>query len=105
MGVIVGGVVMAVFLPILDVVGKPLLSRVHPDDVDLVAGRLAGARPGTLVLIEGRLRDGFDSWRETEWSVSDQRAVDSVRALVVHVRDISQRKQLEHSLHRAARCS
>jgi len=85
-----------------DVVGHPLLARVHPDDADLVAGRLASARPGTLVLIEARLRDGFDTWRETEWSVSDQRAVDSVRALVVHVRDISQRRQLEHSLHRAA---
>jgi len=85
-----------------DVVGHPLLARVHPDDADLVAGRLASARPGTLVLIEARLRDGFDTWRETEWSVSDQRAVGSVRALVVHVRDISQRRQLEHSLHRAA---
>jgi diguanylate cyclase (GGDEF)-like protein/PAS domain S-box-containing protein len=85
-----------------DVIGRPLLGRVHPDDVDLVAGGLTGAGRGNPVLIEARLRDGFGAWRDTEWSVSDQRSVASVHALVVHIRDISQRKELEHSLHRAA---
>ncbi|WP_432973437.1 EAL domain-containing protein [Dactylosporangium sp. CA-233914] len=82
-----------------DVVGRPLLDRVHPDDVDAVAAAL---RCGDT-LVEARLGDGFGLWRETEWSVSDQRDDPSVRAVVVHVRDISRRRQLEHALHQAAR--
>jgi diguanylate cyclase (GGDEF)-like protein/PAS domain S-box-containing protein len=82
-----------------DVVGRPLLARVHPDETDAVATALDHGD----TLIEARLSDGFGVWRETEWSVSDQRADPSVRSVVVHVRDISQRRQLEHALHQAAR--
>ncbi|GAA3452530.1 hypothetical protein GCM10018962_43630 [Dactylosporangium matsuzakiense] len=82
-----------------DVIGRPLLGRVHPDEADAVAAALESG----ATLIEARLGDGFGVWRETEWSVSDQRADPSVRAVVVHVRDISQRRQLEHALHQAAR--
>ncbi|HTJ36616.1 MAG TPA: EAL domain-containing protein [Dactylosporangium sp.] len=82
-----------------DVLGRPLLYRVHPDEAPAVAAALAAGEP----LVEARLGDGFGAWRETEWSVSDQRADASVRAVVVHIRDISQRRQLEHALDQAAR--
>ncbi|WP_433205218.1 EAL domain-containing protein [Dactylosporangium sp. CS-047395] len=82
-----------------DVLGHPLLDRVHPDETDAVETALTSGD----TLIEARFGDGFGVWRETEWSVSDQRADPSVRAVVVHVRDISQRRQLEHALAQAAR--
>ncbi|MFG2045192.1 EAL domain-containing protein [Dactylosporangium sp. NPDC048998] len=82
-----------------DVVGRPLLDRVHPDEAEAVGAALRGGD----TLIEARLGDGFGVWRDTEWSVSDQRADPSVRAVVVHVRDISQRRQLEHALRQVAR--
>ncbi|MGI5242976.1 EAL domain-containing protein [Dactylosporangium sp. CA-139066] len=82
-----------------DVVGRPLLDRVHPDEAATVAAALAAGEP----LVEARLGDGSGVWRETEWSVSDQRADPSVRAVVVHIRDIGQRRRLEHALHQAAR--
>ena len=91
-----------------DVVGRSFLVRVHPDDADAVRGRLeevlAGspAESGHPMLIEARMRDGFGHWRDTESSVSDLRAVPEVGALVVHVRDIGERRELERSLHRLA---
>jgi diguanylate cyclase (GGDEF)-like protein len=39
-------------------------------------------------------------WRDTESTVSDQRAVPEVAALVVHVRDVGERRHLERTLHR-----
>jgi PAS domain S-box-containing protein/diguanylate cyclase (GGDEF)-like protein len=85
-----------------DVVGRPLTTRVHPDDMALVAGALDGVRDGNLALIEARLRDGFGIWRDTEWSVDDQRAVPAVGGFVVHVRDVGERKHLREALHRVA---
>jgi len=91
-----------------DVVGRSFLARVHPDDTEPVRQRLAevlaepSAGLGRPVLIEARLRDGFGHWRDTESSVSDLRAVPEVGALVVHVRDIGERRELERSLHRMA---
>jgi diguanylate cyclase (GGDEF)-like protein/PAS domain S-box-containing protein len=82
-----------------EVVGRPLLSLVHPDDVEAVAARLEEAGDG---LVEVRLRDGFGAWRDTEWSLSDQRSSAAVGALVVHVRDVSERKELQRTLHRSA---
>lgn len=91
-----------------DVVGRPVTALVHPDDVAHVRDEMAGIlspapgevpRPG---LLTARLRDGFGRWRDTESTVSDQRAVPAVGALVVHVRDVGQRRDLERTLHRMA---
>jgi diguanylate cyclase (GGDEF)-like protein/PAS domain S-box-containing protein len=91
-----------------DVVGRSFLARVHPDDADGVRQVLRGiiaeppTGPGRTILVEGRLRDGFGHWRDTESSISDLRTVPEVGALVVHVRDIGARRELERSLHRLA---
>ncbi len=91
-----------------DVLDHPFLSLVHPDDAAAVRDRLAaltgarqrGAVPPTL--LAARLRDGSGRWRETESTVSDQRSVPEVGAVVVQVRDVGERRELERELHRMA---
>ncbi len=91
-----------------EVVGRHFQSMVHPEDAVIVADRLADVRAGygsgadgdRPALIEARLRDGFGKWRETESSVSDQRDVPQVAGLVVHIRDVGERKEMERALHR-----
>ncbi|GIH18124.1 putative bifunctional diguanylate cyclase/phosphodiesterase [Rugosimonospora africana] len=91
-----------------DVLDRPFLGLVHPEDAAAVRERLTAlvaARPyGTArpTLLGARLRDGSGRWRETESTVSDQRSVPEVGALVVHVRDIGERRELERELHRMA---
>jgi diguanylate cyclase (GGDEF)-like protein/PAS domain S-box-containing protein len=89
-----------------EVVGRHFQSMVHPDDAVYVADRLAGVCAGdsreSPALIEARLRDGFGQWRETESSAADQRAVPEVAGIVVHVRDVSERKEMERAMHRLA---
>ncbi|HET6214117.1 MAG TPA: EAL domain-containing protein, partial [Micromonosporaceae bacterium] len=91
-----------------DVLGRPVTDLVHPEDSMGLAQRLrevlAGdpTEPGRAVLVEARLKDGFGRWRDTESTVSDQRAAPEVGALVVHVRDVGERKHLERTLHRLA---
>jgi diguanylate cyclase (GGDEF)-like protein/PAS domain S-box-containing protein len=81
-----------------DVVGRPFTALVHPEDAAAVHERLtqlAAARPGEAgppALLSARLRDGFGQWRTTESTVSDQRAVPEVGALVMHLRDVGQRE-------------
>ena len=82
-----------------DVVGRPFTALVHPDDVARVRAALRASEP---TLIEARLRDGFGRWRDTESTVSDLRDAPEVAALVVHVRDVGERKELERTLHRMA---
>jgi PAS domain S-box-containing protein len=82
-----------------EVVGQPLISLVHPEDAERVAAVLGSGGGG---LVEARLRDGYGCWRDTEWSLSDQRASPAVGALVVHARDVTERRELERTLHRAA---
>jgi diguanylate cyclase (GGDEF)-like protein/PAS domain S-box-containing protein len=93
-----------------DVVGRHLLSMVHPEDAgvlgqrinDIRAGLGTGADGEPPALVEARLRDGFGQWRETESSISDQRDVPEVNGLVVHIRDVSERKEMERTLRRLA---
>jgi PAS domain S-box-containing protein/diguanylate cyclase (GGDEF)-like protein len=84
-----------------DVVGRHFTAMVHPADAVAVEQRLAEARAVAgdhPALVEARLRDGHGRWRETESSVSDQRDVPEVGGIVVHVRDIGERKEMERTL-------
>jgi diguanylate cyclase (GGDEF)-like protein/PAS domain S-box-containing protein len=99
-----------------EVVGRHFQSMVHPEDAVGVADHLAAVRAGfggadqagnrggagSPALVEARLRDGFGRWRETESAVSDQRDVPEIAGLVVHIRDVSERKEMERTLHRLA---
>ncbi len=92
-----------------DVVGRCFLSMVHPDDAAIVGERMAdvcagfggGANgDGRPALAEARLRDGFGMWRDTESSITDQRDAPEVGGLVVHIRDVGERREMERTLHR-----
>ena len=63
----------------------------HPKDAD--------TRFPPPLLLQARLRDGFGRWRDTESTISDQRHLPAVGALVLHVRDVCDRRELERSLH------
>ena len=88
-----------------EVVGRTFSELIHPDDVagaqavieSVLAGEHAGGPPA---LVNARFRDGNDRWRDTESTVTDQRGVPEVAALVVHVRDVGERRDLERTLHR-----
>ncbi|WP_243704583.1 bifunctional diguanylate cyclase/phosphodiesterase [Micromonospora sp. KC723] len=85
-----------------EVRGRPLADLLHPDDVPAALAALtdpAAARPPLLV---ARMSTGDGGWRETEATVSDQRGVPEVDAVVLHVRDIGERRRLERELHRLA---
>jgi PAS domain S-box-containing protein/diguanylate cyclase (GGDEF)-like protein len=87
-----------------DVVGRPFVTFVHPDDGGPALRYLAAVATGDESdqhgPIESRLRDGFGSWRDIEWKVADHRSIPAVAALIVHLRDIGDRKRLQHTLSR-----
>jgi diguanylate cyclase (GGDEF)-like protein/PAS domain S-box-containing protein len=88
-----------------EVLGRPLRDLLHPEDVAdvqaVIGSVLAGEHEGgPPVLLSARMRDGAKLWRDTESTISDQRAVPEVAALVVHVRDVGERVHLERTLHR-----
>ncbi|MFC7279865.1 putative bifunctional diguanylate cyclase/phosphodiesterase [Paractinoplanes rhizophilus] len=88
-----------------EVVGRAFGDLIHPDDVSaaqaVIDSVLAGEHAdGPPALVTARLRDGARMWRDTESTISDQRSVPEVAALVVHVRDIGERKHLERALHK-----
>lgn len=80
-----------------DVIGRPFPELAHPLDRHRVRTRLteaiSGPAPGTSPPLTTRLRDGSGQWRDTEATISDQRAVPVVGALVLHVRDLTARSE------------
>ena len=89
-----------------DVLGRPFLALVHPDDTDRAARYLTVVtereQPDETGPVESQIRDGFGAWRDIEWKLVDHRAVTAVAAMVVHLRDVGDRKRLQHTLRRAA---
>jgi diguanylate cyclase (GGDEF)-like protein/PAS domain S-box-containing protein len=88
-----------------EVLGHTFRDLIHPEDAAdaqaVIEAVLAGEHAdGPPVLLNARLRDGNDLWRDTESTVTDQRTVPEVAALVVHVRDVGERRHLERTLHR-----
>ncbi|MFJ6195575.1 putative bifunctional diguanylate cyclase/phosphodiesterase [Micromonospora sp. NPDC092111] len=86
-----------------EVCGLPLADLLHPDDVPDTLARLAAPpSDGAPPLLVARMRGGDGGWRETESTVSDQRGVPEVDAVVLHVRDVGERRRLERELRRVA---
>jgi PAS domain S-box-containing protein len=89
-----------------NVLGRAASALVHPGQADALHAYLtvqmgAGAQP-TGKSFPARLRDGFGRWRETEWTTSGADPAEPGRTLVVHVRDVSQLRDLEQALRQAA---
>lgn len=78
-----------------DVLARPFVDLLHPQDAPRVAKLLDHVGPGDRpILLAARLRDGRGIWRETESAVSDLRGVPEVGALVLHVRDVGEGRRL-----------
>ncbi len=89
--------------PVSDFEGGVPRTIIHPDDVakaDAAAEALMD-RPGTSIAWEGRIRRPDGQWRWLESTMTN--LLDSeVEAVVVNVRDISERKQFEQDLEHQA---
>ena len=80
-----------------DVVGQPATALLHPDDAQRCTAYLA--ETGTAAQpCEVRLRDGFGTWRDTEWRRTGPDPTRPGWSLVVHVRDVSQHRDLARTL-------
>ncbi|SNY47406.1 bifunctional diguanylate cyclase/phosphodiesterase [Paractinoplanes atraurantiacus] len=62
------------------------------------SGSGSGGAFGSVGVLAVRLRDGFGRWRETEWTISGADPAEPGRTLVVHIRDVSQARDLEQAL-------
>ena len=73
---------------------------VHPDDRDRVAGFVAEAamRPGVTAATTWRSRHRDGTWLHTETVAANLLDDPNVRGLVLHTRDVSERKELEDQL-------
>ncbi|SFC20350.1 putative bifunctional diguanylate cyclase/phosphodiesterase [Klenkia taihuensis] len=74
-----------------DVVGQPLVSAAHPDDVAWLCEALTGAAgvPAAAEVVTVRLRHRDGRWRLIRARVRDLRADPDVAALVLYARDVT----------------
>ena len=83
-----------------EMVGRPLVEWLHPDEAVAFLDLLDGVRAGSeaVRLVELRLRHHDGSWREVETALNDLLEDPSVQGLVLNSRDITDRKQAEREL-------
>ena len=84
-----------------ELVGRNVLSFVHPQDKARVQTALVNGNNGRP--LECRVRHGDGSWRVLESFSRDLSHVAGVNGMVVNARDITERKQLEEQLHHSQR--
>ncbi|GAA0583751.1 hypothetical protein GCM10010172_80870 [Paractinoplanes ferrugineus] len=82
-----------------DVLGRPVSALIHPEQVDEVHAFLAeqmlrNGHDGKSV----KIRDGFGDWRETEWTAGGTDPAEPGHTLVVHIRDVTNLRDLEQAL-------
>lgn len=86
-------------------IGQSFAELVHPDDAATVDGQLQGMLAGDAgkrIRVDARIMDASGKWRETESTVVDQRDVPQVRGIVLHTRDVGERRSLERELAKLA---
>jgi two-component system cell cycle sensor histidine kinase/response regulator CckA len=86
--------------PVEELVGKNVLSFVHPDDVAGVRSAFAGT---AAVSLQCRFRHKDGSWRVLESFGRNLSGLAAVSGVVVNSRDITDRKRLEEQLHHSQR--
>jgi two-component system cell cycle sensor histidine kinase/response regulator CckA len=87
--------------PLDELVGRNVLSFIHPQDKAHVQAALVNGNQGRPV--ECRVRHSDGSWRVLESFSRDLSHVAGVNGMVVNARDITERKQLEEQLHHSQR--
>ncbi len=87
-----------------DVVGQPLTSLLHPDNVVGGMGFLDNALrcPGLTPSIAWRVRHGDGDWRRLETVCTNRMDDPNVQGLVLNTRDVTERAALEGELRRLA---
>ncbi|MEU4623543.1 EAL domain-containing protein [Actinoplanes sp. NPDC023801] len=91
-----------------EVLGRPITSLVHREQAAALGAFLtARLNEDRTDLIDerpvaARLRDGFGRWRETEWTVGGADPAMPGRSLVLHIRDVTDRRELEQALQQAS---
>jgi diguanylate cyclase (GGDEF)-like protein/PAS domain S-box-containing protein len=88
----------------LELIGKPPFAGIHPDDAATADALLARARYARDVVdpVEMRFRDGAGDWRWFEVRVDNLLDHPEVGGVVVHTRDVTDRKSLEDELRHLA---
>jgi diguanylate cyclase (GGDEF)-like protein/PAS domain S-box-containing protein len=87
-----------------EVLGTNVLDHVHPDDLPGVLEAVEKARPGILRSVaEYRHRHKDGSWRRVESAGTDLLHDPDVRGVVVHTRDVTERKATEEALEESER--
>jgi two-component system, cell cycle sensor histidine kinase and response regulator CckA len=86
--------------PIVELVGQPAFDLIHPDDALRVEASLKTclANPGQAVTLEYRVRHRDGTWREVQALRVNRLAEPSIRAIVVTLRDVTERKRTEQAL-------
>ena len=87
--------------PLDELVGRNVLSFVHPNDKARVQTAMVNGNNGRPV--ECRVRHCDGSWRVLESFSRDLSHVAGVNGMVVNARDITERKHLEEQLHHSQR--
>jgi diguanylate cyclase (GGDEF)-like protein/PAS domain S-box-containing protein len=91
-----------------ELLGRPLLAVVHPDDAAALAAVLPSSGEETAPVVPDaglltlRLPDATGEWRYLEAGVSDLRGDDDVAAVVLHCRDMTDRHAREQALQSVA---
>jgi len=88
-----------------DVLGTRLSALIHIDDLSRTLASLQGALAnddGGPTAVEARMRRADGSWRHIEMIGTNQQGNSAIRGLVLNMRDISERKSLEHQLRHQA---
>jgi len=85
-------------------VGAKLVDFVHPGDRAQFVATLGDLmmKPAGTITVEGRVHDSDGAWRHLEFIGSDQCANPAIGGLVLNVRDMSERQQLEEQLRNQA---
>ena len=84
--------------------GAALMSLVPPADVGRLNAALGQAigMPGASFVLDLPVQHGDGSWRETETVVTSLLDVPDVRGIVLNIRDVTERKQLQERLEHQA---
>ncbi|MBU2664001.1 EAL domain-containing protein [Actinoplanes bogorensis] len=81
-----------------EVLGREVSALVHPDQVEAVHAFLTAQMTEPGAHLDVRLRDGFGRWRQTQWTTGGADPAEAAHTLVVHVRDVTNERDLEQAL-------